>query len=189
MSKALTKEYLQSFESLADQQKINLSFKSQAKEYKIYIDVEKYRKILANLLSNAFKFIDEGGKVSVELSQVTHSEVRGNDETFIDSREGLEIRVIDSGSGIPPEKLSHIFDRFYQVNEDVHKHLPGTGIGLALTKELVDLHSGTIQVESEIGTGTVFKIFFPFGNSHFKEKVIVLNIEEEQQIEDPAIHQ
>lgn len=110
MSKALTKEYLQSFESLADQQKINLSFKSQAKEYKIYIDVEKYRKILANLLSNAFK-------------------------------------------------------------------------------ELVDLHSGTIQVESEIGTGTVFKIFFPFGNSHFKEKVIVLNIQEEQQIEDPAIHQ
>ncbi len=181
----ITKDYLQSFESLADQRKIKLSFQSQAATYKTFIDVEKYRKILANLLSNAIKFTDEGGEISVSVSSlqsvVYSRQSEDGAETTEDwrlktedlKRNGVEIKITDTGIGIPSDKLPHIFDRFYQVGEKSQTHQPGTGIGLALTKGLVGLHHGVIEVESEPGKGTTFKVFIPVGSEHLSEEEMV----------------
>jgi len=99
-------------------------------------------------VSNAFKFTPEGGRIEVEVNR--------RDELLI-------ISVSDTGIGIPREKIPKIFDRFYQVNGTHTREQEGTGIGLALTKELVELHGGKIEVESEEGRGTVFIVSIPVG--------------------------
>ncbi|NOX86828.1 MAG: tetratricopeptide repeat protein [Chlorobi bacterium] len=162
----LTRRFLQSFESLASQKKINLIFKSDTETNTIWVDPEKFRKILANLLSNACKFTQPNGSVSISLTKIISHQEGGQN--------GVEIRVADTGIGIPKDKISFIFDRFYQVNEPDQAHQAGTGIGLALTKELVELHHGTIRVESEPDIGTTFIIFLPFGKKHLTEKEIMV---------------
>jgi CheY-like chemotaxis protein len=82
----------------------------------------------------------------------------------------VEILVSDTGSGIPPEKLPHIFDRFYQAGDDYTKDGEGTGIGLALTKELVELHGGRITVESVVNQGSTFEVILPLGNGQLRSK-------------------
>ena len=108
-------------------------------------DAEALEKILTNLLSNAIKFTPSGGTVHVALS-----------------KEGTSARLVvrDSGPGIPPDQIAHVFERFYQVDESTTRTQPGTGIGLALVKELVELHSGTIAVEST-SDGTTFTATIP----------------------------
>jgi signal transduction histidine kinase/DNA-binding response OmpR family regulator/Tfp pilus assembly protein PilF len=174
---SITKEYLQSFESLADQHKIKLSFKSQKISTKAFIDLEKYQKILANLLSNAMKFTGEGGRINVSVSsQYSATNIKSTAEKQLktdDFKEGVLITISDTGIGIPADKLPHIFDRFFQVGEKSQTHQAGTGIGLALTKGLVELHHGTIAVESVPGKGTTFNVFIPFGSEHLGETEIV----------------
>ena len=126
---SLVNGYVQLFESLAKQKKIDLVFKSDEKDIKLYIDKDKIEQILYNILSNAFKFTDEGGKIEVE--------VRSQQST---AGKYVRLSVSDTGRGIPPEKLPHIFDRFYQADDSHTRDQEGTGIGLALTKELVKLH-------------------------------------------------
>jgi len=135
----LTEDYLQSFESLADQRRIKLKFKSDAKEYKAWIDAEKFEKILANLLSNAFKYTNPKGEIRVNISsQLSRvSNISGE----LPSNKGVYVTVSDSGIGIAKENLPHIFDRFFQVGEPSQAHHAGTGIGLALAKELVGFYS------------------------------------------------
>ena len=110
-------------------------------------DAEAIEKILTNLLSNAIKFTPSGGEVHVSLS-----------------REGESARLLvrDSGPGIPPDQIAHVFERFYQVDESTTRTQPGTGIGLSLVKELVELHGGTIAVESG-SAGTTFTATIPTG--------------------------
>ncbi len=109
-------------------------------------DRDKLDKIVYNLLSNAFKFTDDDKKVSISVRF---------------SKEQLKIEVTDSGCGIPSDRLPLIFDRFFQVDDSFTKEKAGTGIGLSLTKELVELMKGTIHVESEYKKGSVFKIMIP----------------------------
>ncbi len=109
-------------------------------------DRDKLEKIIYNLLSNAFKFTDDDGIVSISVKF---------------SKEQLKIEVADSGYGIPPERLPFIFDRFFQVDDSFTKEKEGTGIGLSLTKELVELMKGTIHVESDYKEGSVFEIMIP----------------------------
>jgi signal transduction histidine kinase/DNA-binding response OmpR family regulator/Tfp pilus assembly protein PilF len=161
----LTTEFLQSFESMADQKDILLRFKSGDQNLPVWIDAEKYRKVLANLLSNAIKFTGEGGEVTVEIDNADKQHA-GHDGPAV---EGIWIKVRDTGTGIPAEKLPHIFDRFYQVNQPDQIHHGGTGIGLALTRELVELHQGKISVESKPGAGTCFTIFLLSGKAHFEK--------------------
>jgi CheY-like chemotaxis protein/AraC-like DNA-binding protein len=110
-------------------------------------DKDKLEKVVFNLLSNAFKFSEDGASVFVDVS---HNE------------RGVEMQVSDTGSGIPHDKLPFIFDRFYQVDNSVTKEREGSGIGLALAKNLVELMQGTISVSSEVGKGTLFRVFLPF---------------------------
>ena len=150
----LLKGMVYSFDSLAKRKQITLAFTSEKEVIRVYIDTEKLEKIMANLLSNAFKFTADGGKIAVQLSYVQQG------------KKIIEIRVTDTGIGIAPEHLNHIFDRYYRVDDKNEK--TGTGIGLALTKELVELHYGQISVQSEPGKGTTFIIHLPRGKEYLK---------------------
>jgi signal transduction histidine kinase/DNA-binding response OmpR family regulator len=123
-------------------------------------DRERVEHILTNLLSNGFKFTPAGGTVDVCASVVAGPEP-GTDDRWV------EVTVSDTGIGIPAQDLPHIFDRFYQVNSSATREQGGTGIGLALTKELVDLHRGSITVTSTPGQGTEFRVRLPIGKTNF----------------------
>lgn len=162
----LVRSYLQSFESLAGQKKITLKFISVDKEIKAYIDQEKFEQVLNNLLSNAFKFTDERGKIEIAISKADIKPTANSQEPTATSSKWAEIKISDTGRGIPSEHINHIFDRFYQVGQEDNSYYEGTGIGLALTKELVELHRGTIKVESEPGKGSTFFLILPLGKDH-----------------------
>jgi signal transduction histidine kinase/ligand-binding sensor domain-containing protein/DNA-binding response OmpR family regulator len=168
----LLKGMVYSFDSLAKRKRIRLTFKCEEDVIPVYIDSDKLEKIMANLLSNAFKFTSEGGKISVQLS-VTRNE---NKEYGSGLTKGkiIEIRVTDTGIGIALQHLDHIFDRYYQV--DSKDERTGTGIGLALTRELVELHHGRITAESKPGKGTTFIIRFLSGKDHLKSDEIIEDI-------------
>ena len=141
----------ESFQSFAVSKNIHLSFLTDLESFTMDFDAEKMQKVLSNLLSNAIKFTPEAGKISV-LVKVSDE----NDEK-------LMISVKDSGIGIPADKIPFVFDRFYQVegSENDARNQAGSGIGLALTKELIKLMGGAIEVKSEKGQGTEFIIKIP----------------------------
>ena len=146
------KYLVESFHSLAEAKNINLSFHSDMEQLFMDYDPDKLQQIVANLLSNALKFTKEGGKVSLGV-MIQHP----------DSKE-LLLKFTDSGIGIAKEKLTYIFDRFYQIDNSDSRKAEGTGIGLALTKELVKLMGGEITVESAVGKGSEFTIALPINN-------------------------
>jgi CheY-like chemotaxis protein len=156
-----------SYESSAGSRHITLNVASGEEEIELYCDREMMDKILGNLLSNAFKFTPVGGSVDVTIVSRSGPPHAG------DGGSGwLEITVTDTGTGIPAEQLGRIFDRFFQVEPtESHRH-EGSGIGLALVKELVELHHGTIAVKSEVGRGTEFLMRFPLGRSHLRDEEI-----------------
>lgn len=134
-----------SFDSLAQSKNITFTHPKFEKTQLALADTDKLEKIITNLLSNAFKFTPEGGRVSTKL---------------LFEKNNFKFEIEDTGIGIEPTRLDKIFDRFYQVEE--HKNYEGTGIGLALVKELVDLLGGTIEVSSKVGEGTTFNLVLPF---------------------------
>ena len=143
---------LESFYVMAEEKGIRLHFQSAYTELIMDHDPEKLLRILSNLLSNALKFTPQGGDIHLLLEPVSHDGNSTQDEH-------LRIRVRDSGAGIPAEHLPHIFDRFYQA--PTPEGSAGTGIGLALVRELVRRLQGTIEAHSEPGRGTVFTIHLP----------------------------
>ncbi len=158
-----------SFELLAVERKIDLKFHAEGEDITLYFDLEKLEQVMCNLLINAFKFTPTGGTVALSVALAGTA---------------VEISISDTGIGIPKEKLPHIFDRFYQAEGTVsevpgpqkHDH-KGTGIGLALTRELVQLHGGRINVHSREGKGTEFVIQLPMGKGHLKPHEIVEDFE------------
>lgn len=155
---SLVKGMVLSFVSLAETKKINLNFNSFVKKLDVYIDREKFAKVINNLLSNAIKFTSEGGTIEIDVSRKENN---------------VEINISDTGIGIPNQKLEKIFDRFYQVDGSHTREQEGTGIGLSLTKELVDLQRGEIFVNSEEGKGTTFTVTLPLGKEHLKPEEII----------------
>jgi ligand-binding sensor domain-containing protein/signal transduction histidine kinase/DNA-binding response OmpR family regulator len=139
-----------SFESIAKQRNIELSFTSELKSLDVWFDTDKLEKVINNLLSNAVKFTQKGGSISVFLNV-----------TAIDEKEFAQIIVADTGIGIDENKIDKIFDRFYQVDDSPNKSFGGSGIGLALVKELVDLHKWNISVISKLNSGTEFTLRIP----------------------------
>jgi Signal transduction histidine kinase len=115
-----------------------------------FIDSKKIEKIIWNLLSNALKFTSKGGKIILNA-----------EKQHIDGKEHLKILISDNGIGIAETDKDRIFDRFFKVQSSDMINKEGTGIGLSIVKELVEIHHGTIQVESSPGTGTAFAVLFP----------------------------
>ncbi len=140
------------FRSLADQKHIVLDIQVPNDPLVAEVDVSAFEKMLNNLLSNALKFTPEQGRVEVELLWKERCRINGP---------CIEIQVRDTGIGIPRDKLEKIFERFYQVDGTYNPSQPGTGIGLALTREIVERHGGTIWVESEERVGTTFGVQLP----------------------------
>jgi len=154
------------FEPLADQRELELNFHAETEDITLYIDAEKLEKVISNLLINALKFTPAGGKVTVAAKRLT-----GKGDAFSDGF--LQISVGDTGPGISREQLVHIFDRFYQSDSTYEHREKGSGIGLALVKELVQVHHGKIDVYSREGKGTEFIITLPMGDAHLEPGEIV----------------
>lgn len=148
-----------SFESVADQKGLTLNFCAHQEFIKVYFEQEKMERVFNNIISNAIKFTNAGGKINLNIG-VLRSDVST-------PKEIVEIILSDSGIGIPKDRLPYIFDRFYQADRLDKSDIEGTGIGLTLTKELVELHYGKIEVQSDSGKGTVVKIQLPLGKDHF----------------------
>lgn len=155
---AYAKVLLESFESYALEKEINLHFHSSLQDPNLDYDEEKLRQILTNLVSNAIKFTENKGSVTVALTE---------------NENNLNIEVQDTGSGIPAEDLPQIFDRFYQVENNSFKVSQGTGIGLALTKELTQLMNGSITVKSILNEGTTFRITLPISRKATYKEITI----------------
>lgn len=137
------------FTPFAERKKIKFSNSSEKQPVFLDFDYRMLERILNNLLSNALKFTPENGKVKISLEQLDRP------------TEGILITVRDTGAGIKKQDIDKIFDRFYQVDGTSSREYEGTGIGLSLVKELVELHDGEIKVKSEAGFGTEFTVFIP----------------------------
>jgi len=161
------KNILYSFESLADQKKITINSECNYIKIELDYDPRKIEKVFFNLLSNAFKFTPEGGKIEITIKHFLNSAIyRTAEMKDMGEKSGfVEIRFSDTGSGISSENIPHLFDRFYQVDNSTTREHQGTGIGLALSKELVELHGGKISVESKNSKGSTFIVQLPFERS------------------------
>ncbi|MDQ3290050.1 MAG: ATP-binding protein, partial [Bacteroidota bacterium] len=147
------REIAYSFSDISENKNIQFTFNSDVEHLMTSVDQDKIEKILFNLLSNAFKFTPEGGKVAVEVSVADFN----NDP----SRKNLVIQVKDTGIGIPLEDQENVFKRFFQSDIPGSMVNQGSGIGLAITKEFVKLHQGEITVQSAPDQGTCFTIMLP----------------------------
>lgn len=155
----------QSFFPLANAKQLEYQINIPERDYMASLDPDKLEKIVHNLLSNAFKFTPEGGKVAIHL--------------VITQKETLRLSVSDTGIGIAEDMQEKIFDRFYQVDSSQTRAYEGTGIGLALTKELVELFKGQIELDSQPQQGSVFTVTFPIQlleAANFKEEEIWVNV-------------
>jgi signal transduction histidine kinase/DNA-binding response OmpR family regulator/ligand-binding sensor domain-containing protein len=144
----------ESFHSMAHENQISLMVYSEIDELFMDFDANKLSIIISNLLSNAIKFTQPGGKIIIHLN---HNLIHKN-EFFV-------IKIKDNGTGIPENEINNIFNRFYQVDNSSSRQGEGTGIGLALAKELVELMNGTIKVKSSAGKGSEFTIQLPINNN------------------------
>lgn len=171
----------QKFSALATDKSIKLTFTTYLEELRMDFDSEKLSKVITNLLSNAFKYTELGYiDVSIGIMEVVD---KGNIKQLI-------IKVSDTGIGIPKENINKVFDRFYRVENQNHKSLPGTGVGLHLVNEYVKLHQGEISVDSEEEKGTIFTIYIPIQNSYYKtlknQDVVYLVDESNKQSDYPS---
>ncbi|TDU43023.1 hypothetical protein BXY82_0428 [Gelidibacter sediminis] len=144
-----------SFNELARKKNIDFTVNCPQNLTNTWYDKDKIEHVLYNLLSNAFKFTPKEGNILMTV-------------TPVDSKKSIKISVTDSGPGVSKEELDSIFELFYQSN--MGKKNKGTGIGLALTKELIDLHKGTIEVESSEVSGTTFTITFPVNDDAYTDE-------------------
>ena len=169
-----TKRVAASFSSLAHQKNLQLSFNGEEIEstnntipVPVYFDKKKLETVFYNLLSNAIKFTPKDGTINISVSK---------NIGFV------QIRFENSGIEIPADKLSKIFDRFYQADDSGTRNFEGTGIGLSLVKEFVELHKGRIEVESKNNL-TAFTIYLLPGKNHLNKDEIVTAVQEEDQIQ------
>jgi len=146
---AFSREVCESFRDLAERKQINFEFRSTVKFYFSSFDHDKIERIIFNILSNAFKFTLKGGEVLLKIDEMH-------------DKDGLKVTVSDTGIGIERGARDKIFDRFHQHHVDSGILNQGSGIGLSIVKEFVHLHNASIEVESIVGEGSIFTIYFPF---------------------------
>jgi len=148
---------LASVKPLADQKQIRLYYQHPPHPLELTLDPDQFEKIVFNLLSNALKFTNKGGKITIYVEEKDHT---------------VALTVEDTGIGIPANMLESIFDRFSQVDGSKSRAQEGTGIGLALAREIVLVHKGTIRAESELGRGSRFIVEMLRGEDHFDDDVL-----------------
>lgn len=154
-------QVVEPFYDSAESKNISLSFVPKISRLDMHFDPEKLQRALTNLLSNALKFNSPGGKIQVEIARLESPELIAPPASLSDSMDWLAITVKDTGVGIPADRQPFIFDRFYQVDSSTTRSGEGTGLGLALVKELLELMNGRIFVLSEVGEGATFQVALP----------------------------
>lgn len=148
----LLKQVRQAFEPIAEQHKIKLVVQAGQTLPPVPVDRERMVQVLGNLVSNALRYTPQGGSVIL---------------TAYDQPEALHLEVHDTGTGIEPEKLPHIFERFYRTDESRHQYEGESGLGLAIAKSIIEAHGGTISASSQMGTGTTMLITLPLQKPRF----------------------
>lgn len=148
---AFMRRIFDSFKDYAVTNRIQYRLETMDEEIPVWFDPVQIRKVFNNLLSNAFKFTPKEGTITVSILR---------------KKEVVEIRISDTGSGIPQSQQVHIFERFYQADNATGISLSGSGIGLALTQEIIMQHKGQIEVKSELGEGTTFTVTLRLGDEH-----------------------
>lgn len=152
---AFTRQIYMCFYEYAQKKEITYRFDSVEETISVWFDSKQLQKVIFNLLSNAFKYTLNKGSITVEVRKISSQAV---------------VSVCDTGTGIPAEHISKIFERFYQTDSSSSSFTLGTGIGLALAKGIMNMHHGKIDVESTVGEGTKFTLSLPLGNRHFSDE-------------------
>ncbi|QDL98554.1 response regulator [Rhodopseudomonas palustris] len=149
---SFTAELASNFRSALDRAGLRLVIDAPPLPQPVHVDRDMWEKIVLNLLSNAFKFTFDG-EIAISVRAAA------------DGRHAV-VEVRDTGTGIPPTEIPHLFERFRRVEGARGRSIEGSGIGLALVQELIKLHSGSISVDSKIGRGSIFRVTLPFGAAH-----------------------
>lgn len=174
---SLVADVCQSFGYQMEKRRVTFSLTASDEHITAWLDPDNFDKILNNLLSNALKFTPPDGKIAVALSVAGDGENDASDGSAgTDSRMAryFQLTVSDTGIGIEPDKIGVIFERFYQINNNITANVTGTGVGLHLVKQLVTLHHGTITVSNNTpGKGCTFTVRIPLGRGHLKDDEIV----------------
>lgn len=167
---AFTEGIISYFNEEAAARNISVNFDSSTEELEDWLDPKMLEKILFNIISNAFKFTPDNGSINIFVN-----ESETDNTLIIDGNEvpSFSITIKDTGSGIRKKDLNKIFERFYQVNNVNKEYYGSTGIGLEVVKEFIELHKGKIEVTSQVGEGTNFKVIFPLGNALYKKNEII----------------
>lgn len=156
-------DLVQTFDYQAKKKNIRFAFEHEDDELKVWVDLNNFDKILMNVFSNAFKYTPNDGEITIKLTHGTDTSARGPLKSY------FEITVSDTGIGIDKDEIERIFERFYQVNNDLSKSTSGTGIGLHLSRSLVELHRGIIMAENRKDcSGARFIIRLPMGSNHLR---------------------
>ncbi len=148
----------------ANKKRIQIHLKLQTNLPDLFVDERRIRQVLINLLNNAVKFTSEGGSITLEAARhrrpdsLIDNQVNGSDEEL---KEFLEIKVIDTGIGIASADIEKLFKPFIQIDSALNRQYEGTGLGLALVKQIVELHGGQVTLTSELGVGSCFSISLP----------------------------
>jgi signal transduction histidine kinase/ligand-binding sensor domain-containing protein/AraC-like DNA-binding protein len=182
---AYLKELIFSFEEIADQRSIILEYNHEIDSFVTWFDESMIEKIMYNLLSNSFKFTPDKGKIQVNIHIQKYDGNSEEGESLIKrGEEFIQITIRDNGIGMPADYRDHLFERFYMAERHDSIIRRGTGIGLALTKELVELHRGSINVESEENKGTRFAIRIPVITDPVKSGETAEILNEEKRVPD-----
>jgi signal transduction histidine kinase/ligand-binding sensor domain-containing protein/DNA-binding response OmpR family regulator len=162
------KEIVSYFEQEALSRGIVIEFESNITELKDWIDPQMFEKIIFNIISNAFKVTPDNGSIKVKIVDHVDLDLFPLISTH-SSFPSFEVIIEDTGTGLDKKDIKKIFDRFYQVNNLNKTYYGSTGIGLEVVRGFVELHKGKIEVESELGIGTTFRLIFPKGKEFFNE--------------------
>ena len=148
------------FAPFVEKKSINFEMNMPEKEIKIYIDIEKIEKVIINLVFNAFKYVNNAGDVKLDLIELPDS---------------IEFSISNSGEGLPPNIVEKVFDRYTQFERFASKkEYSGTGLGLSLSKEFIEMHKGSISLESKLGGGTTFRFDLKKGLDHIDKDLLAL---------------
>ncbi|MGN0670598.1 MAG: ATP-binding protein [Oscillospiraceae bacterium] len=150
---AANKEYMSVFDAEIKKKNLTCSYTVDIQHKCVYLDETKVREIFSNLISNAIKYTTAGGKIDISMKELTQTD---------ESRATFKVEVADTGIGMSPDFLPHLFDSFVREHNSTESKIAGTGLGLPIVKSLVELMGGTIEVESELGKGTKFTVIISY---------------------------
>jgi len=166
-----------SFQSISEEKNIRIYFESSVDSLYVWFDPDKLDNILFNILSNSFKFTPKNGLIYINISVLLDDQHNnGSRNQKYSKNDMVQIRIKDTGIGIPANEINHVFERYYQVGDSRVHGIHGTGIGLSLAKELVELHNGSIAIDSKVGEGTEITIHLPLKQSLNAEEKHVMQL-------------